>query len=46
MFVDRLAIERTPDASATPIEHMRVDHGGLYVFVPQEFLHCANIVAV
>ena len=24
---------------------MGVDHGGFYVFVPEKFLHCANIIA-
>jgi hypothetical protein len=44
---DRSArIERTPYASPTALQHVRVDHGRTDVLVPQEFLHGPNIVPI
>ena len=39
-------IERTPYSSPAALQHMRVDHSRTDVLVPQEFLHCPNIVTV
>ena len=39
-------IERTADPSPTALQHVRVDHSRTDVLVPQEFLHCPNIVTV
>src|SRR6266550_5326304 len=36
-----------PSRSRTPfVEHVSVDHRRAHVFVPEKFLHCANVVAV
>lgn len=37
-------IHGAADASATPVENVRIDHGGLGILVPEEFLNGANIV--
>ena len=39
-------VERTPHTDSGSIEHMGVDHRGSDVFMAQQFLHGANIVAV
>ena len=39
-------IERTPHPSPAALQHVGIDHGSTDVFVPQEFLHRTNIVAV
>ncbi len=36
---------RTLDSLTAPVEDMGVNHGGLHVLVPQEFLHCPEVVA-
>ena len=41
-----LWLERATHALATALEYLRIDHGGLDVLVPQEFLHRANIIVV
>jgi len=41
-----LRIERAAHALATALQHMRIEHGGPDVFVPQEFLHGANVIAI
>lgn len=35
----------TLDTLTAPVEDMGVNHGGLHVLVPQEFLHCPDVVA-
>lgn len=39
-------IERTPHASATALQHVRVDHGCVDVLVSEEFLDRTDIVAI
>jgi len=34
------------DGQGTTVEHMSVDHGCFDVFVTEQFLDCANVVAV
>ena len=41
-----LRIEWAAYALATALEHMRIDHGGPDVLVPQEFLHRTNVIAI
>ena len=41
-----LAVEGGFDSEAAALENVGVDHGGFYVFVSEEFLHGANVVAV
>ena len=41
-----LAIQRAAHAQRTLIEHMGVDHGGADIFVAEEFLDGANVIAV
>ena len=44
-----LAAERVrgaPYAQARPVEHVRVDHGGAHIFVTQQLLHSADVVAL
>ena len=38
-----LRIERTFDSQSGLLEHERVDLGGGHVFVPEQFLHRANV---
>ena len=38
-------VERAADAAATAVEDVGVDHGGLDVFVAEELLYGADIVA-
>ncbi len=40
------AIQRTPHASPTPIQDMCVNHRCAHIFVTQEFLHRANVLAI
>ena len=42
----RLAVEGGFDGEAAALEDVGVDHGGFYVFVSEEFLHSADVVAV
>ena len=35
----------TLDTLTAPVEDMGVNHGGLHVLVPEEFLHCPDVVA-
>lgn len=42
----RSAVEGGFDGEAAALENVGVDHGGFYVFVSEEFLHGANVVAV
>jgi hypothetical protein len=35
-------VHRAPHALRTLIQHMGVDHGGLYILVPEQFLHGSN----
>ena len=39
-------IKRAADGFRAFVEHMSVDHGGLYIFVPKQFLDGADIVAI
>ena len=39
-------IERAAYPLPTTLQHVRVDHGRSDVLVPQEFLHCPNIVSI
>ena len=39
-------IKRADDSASTAIKDMDVDHGGFDVFVSEEFLDGANVVAV
>ncbi len=39
-------IKRADDSTSTAIKDMGVDHGGFDVFVSEEFLDGANVVAV
>jgi hypothetical protein len=34
------------DTPATALQHMRIDHGGADVLVPQEFLHGTDVIAI
>src|SRR5437016_6078697 len=38
-------IKRAAYASSTPIQHVRIDQRRPHIFVSEQFLHCANIVA-
>ena len=42
----RLAVEGGFDGEAAALEDVGVDHGGFYVFVSEELLHGADVVAV
>ncbi len=33
-------------AKPVPVQHMRLDHGRRNMAVPQDFLHCADMVAI
>jgi hypothetical protein len=46
LFLFSLEIEWTAYGSAAALEYMCIDHGGADIFVSQEFLHRANIIAV
>ena len=39
-------IERTVHPFPSALQHMRIDHGGADIFVPQEFLHGANVIPI
>ena len=39
-------VEWAMDGQGTTVEHMRVDHGCFDVFVAEEFLDGANVIAV
>ena len=39
-------IQRRFDGKSAALENMSVDHGGFYIFVPEEFLDSANVVSV
>jgi hypothetical protein len=41
-----LNIQRASDPTPTSIEHMGVDHGGLHIFMTQQLLNCADVIAV
>ena len=43
MFLDGV-IQRAEGAHAGSVEHVRVDHSGGHVGVPQKFLHRADIM--
>jgi hypothetical protein len=38
-------VYRAPHALRTLIQHMGIDHCGLYILVPEQFLYESNIVA-
>ena len=42
----RSAVKRASHAAGATIEHVGVDHGRADVFVTEQFLDCADIVAV
>ena len=44
--VGSLRIERTPDGLAAALQDMRIDHSSAHIFMPQEFLHGADVVAI
>jgi hypothetical protein len=39
-------VGRTLDPQSAPIQHVRVDHRGAHVTMPQQFLHGPDVVAV
>lgn len=39
-------IERTVHPSTTPVEYMGIDHRRLYIFMSQQLLHRADVIAV
>ena len=39
------AIQRAFDCQAATLEHVGIDHGGAYIFVTEELLHGADVVA-
>lgn len=41
-----LLIERTFDSQSAALKHMSIDHGSFDVFMTQEFLDSANVIAV
>jgi hypothetical protein len=41
-----LRIEWAPDGFAATLQHMRIDHGSAHIFMPQEFLHGTDVVAI
>ena len=40
------SIEWTPHRQPAAIQDMRVNHGGLHIFVPEEFLDRPDIIAL
>ena len=42
----RLAVEGGFDGEAAALENVGVDHGGFDIFVSEEFLYGANVVAI
>ena len=43
--VSTAAVQWTDNPATTLVQHMRIDHGGGYIGVAQQFLYRANIVA-
>ncbi len=41
-----LSIEGAADGQGASVEHVGVDHSGFDVFVPKQFLHGADVVAI
>jgi hypothetical protein len=41
-----LWIERTPDGLTAALQDMGIDHGSAHIFMPQEFLHGADVIAI
>jgi hypothetical protein len=39
-------VERALDSTATPVEHMGVDHGRLHTLMPEQFLDRPDVVSV
>ena len=37
-------IQRAGYADARTVEHMRIDHGGRHIRMPQKLLYCANVM--
>lgn len=40
------AIKGRLDSESATLENVGVDHGGFYIFVPEQFLDGANVVSV
>ena len=39
-------IQRTDHSQPTPIHHMQIALGGRHIAVPQQLLHCADVIAL
>ena len=39
-------VQRAPHPQPAPIQHVRVDHRRRHTPVPQEFLHCPDVVTI
>ena len=39
-------IQRTPYGTTPFIQDMSIDHGGSYILVPKQLLHCSNVISV
>ena len=39
-------VQRTAHGQSASIQHMRLHHGGLHIFVPEEFLDGPDVVAL
>ena len=37
-------VQGTNDSHGTALENMGVDHGGLHIFMSEQFLNCTNII--
>ena len=40
------AVERALHRTGPALHDMGVDHGGVYIFMPEEFLDCADVISV
>ena len=41
----KLNVERAANGFHAFVEHMRINHGRIHIFMPQQFLHCPQRVA-
>jgi len=44
--VGTLSVRRALYTSATPVEHVGIDHGGLHALVPEQLLYRPDVVAI
>lgn len=44
--MERLSVERAADGKSTSIEHVRINHCRFDIFMPEQFLNRANVVAI